>query len=88
MNREEILESIPVKELTQDIFNSCSSSIKSAAVDRFGIAWGFTTEHIAKEISWEEKVPTNKVNAVLLGSGYDESDWRNSLIIREHSNGR
>lgn len=88
MNREEILESIAVKELTQDIFKYCSSSVKSAAVDRFGIAWGFTTEHIAKEISWEERVPTNKVNIVLLGAGYDESDWRNSLIIREVGNGR
>lgn len=88
MDIDEMLDSIAVKELTQDIFKYCNSSVKSAAVDRFGIAWGFTSEHIAKEISWEEKVPTNKVNAVLLGSGYDESDWRNSLIIREHGNGR
>ena len=88
MDIDKILDSIAVKKLTQDVFNLCSSSVKYAAVDRFGIAWGFTSEHIANEVTWVERVPTNKINAVLLGSGYDESDWRNSLIARELSNDR
>lgn len=74
------------RKLTQDIFKPYNSSVKSAAVDRFGIAWGFTSEHIANEVAWVEKVPTNQINAVLIGDGYDESDWRNSLIVREFSN--
>lgn len=72
-----------MKKLTQDIFKPYKPEVFAAAVDSHGTAWGFTSEHVAGETGWNDLVKTPLMTVVLIGDGYDPTDWRNSLIKRE-----
>jgi hypothetical protein len=71
-----------MKKLTQDIFKPYKAEVFKAAIDSYGTAWGFTAKHIAGETGWNELEKTAAMTVVLIGHGYDATDWQNSAIDR------
>ncbi len=72
-----------MRQLTQEILEPYKPTVTSAAVDSYGAAWGFTAEHIAGETGWNEVEPAAAMSVVLIGYGYDATNWQNSAINRE-----
>ena len=71
-----------MKQLTQAVFKPYQPEVIAAAVDSYGTAWGFTSKHVAGETSWNELEETAVMTVVLIGHGYDATDWKNSAIDR------
>lgn len=74
-----------MKRLTQAVFKPYKPDVVGAAVDSYGTAWGFTSKHIAGETGWNQLEETAGMTVVLIGHGFDATDWQNSAIDREVS---
>ena len=71
-----------LKQLTQAVFKPYQDIVISAAIDSYGTAWGFTSTHVAGKTGWNELDATTAIAVILIGHGYDATDWENSLIMR------
>jgi len=69
------------KRITQAVFNGLPSEYRWAAVDRFGCVLGYENKPDCGHFTWSGRIG----NPVDIGSGYDATDWQNSLIERQES---
>lgn len=81
LQRVTFLENPHLKHLDQSVFDELDERWKFAAVDEDGDAWRYREKPIIDngDDSWS---PSNTV-PLLIGNGYDTSNWKTSLIERE-----
>lgn len=73
-----------LKQLDQSVFNNMHERWKFAAVDEDGSAHRFSKEVFPhREGFCYEGDDYNEFKFSLIGTGYDASDWQNSLIERD-----
>lgn len=68
-----------LKKLTQSVFDGLDEKWRFAAVDKGGAVWVYSGKPDRDCGYWFVKEPVG----MSIGTGYDTTDWQNSLIERE-----
>ena len=84
LQRVTLLEKPQLKQLDQSVFNNMHERWKFAAIDADGSAHRFSKEVFPyREGFCYEGDNYNEFKFSLIGTGYDASNWQNSLIERD-----
>lgn len=76
-----------LKQLDQSVFDGLDEKWRFAAVDKSGEAWIYTGKPVRESVYWHVLNHVMDHIASSASTGYDTTDWQNSLIERKELTG-